>query len=158
MLLPYVTTNCSVHFKFDIFTCNGHTRNVNFSINLTEKRLSYSGVRWHNSQNSWPVIFINLRLPVMHLTYSPGYDTSNIPMYIICSWMMANNDWKIAAIILFLGSTLGNIYSKYARVYLWISFALDCMLVSVTYSVISYMCNCGVKHGMRFTKNGQIFV
>ena len=26
------------------------------------------------------------------------------------------------------------------------------MLVSVTYSAIIYMCNCGVKHGMRLSK------
>ena len=26
------------------------------------------------------------------------------------------------------------------------------MLVSVTYSAINYMCNCGVKHGMRLSK------
>ena len=96
MLLPYVTTNCRVHFKFDIFTYYGQNKNVNFSMNLTEKRLSYQNCRF---------IFINLRLLVVNLTYSPGYDTSNIPMYIICSWMMANNDWKIAAMVLFLGST-----------------------------------------------------
>ena len=71
--------------------------------------------------------FINLRLLVVYLTYSPGYDTSNIPMYMICSWMMANNDWKITDIILFIGSTLGNIHSKYSIVYLWISFALGCI-------------------------------
>ena len=118
MLLPYVTTNCSVNFKFDIFTSNGHNRNVKLSMNLAEKRLSYQNCRF---------IFINLRLLVVYLTYSPGYDTSNIPMYIICSWMMANNGWKIADIILFLGSTLGNIHSKYAIVYLWISFALVCI-------------------------------
>ena len=71
---------------------------------------------------------------VVYLTYSPGYDTSNIPMYIISFWMMAINDWKIAAIILFLGSTLGNIHSKYAIVYVWILFALDCIcwLASLT--------------------------
>ena len=118
MLLPYVTTNCSVHFKFDISTYNGHNRNVNFSMYLTEKRLSYQNCRF---------IFINLRLLVVYLTYSPGYDTSNIPMYIICSCIMAKNDWKITDMILFLGSTLGNIHSKCAIVYLWISFALDCI-------------------------------
>ena len=78
-------------------------------MNLTEKRLSYQNCRF---------IFINLRFLVVYLTYSTGYDTSNIPIYIICSWMMANNDWKIAAIILFLESTLGNIRSKYAIIYL----------------------------------------
>ena len=125
MPFPYVTTNCSVHFKFDIFTYNGHKRSVDFSMNLTKKRISYQNCRF---------IFINLRLLVVYLTYSPGYDTSNIPMYIICSWMMANNGWKKAAMILFLGSTLGNIHSKYAIVYLWISFALDCIcwLASLT--------------------------
>ena len=53
MLLPYVTTNCSVHFKFDIFTYNGHNRDVDFSMNLTEKRISYQNCGF---------IFINLRL------------------------------------------------------------------------------------------------
>ena len=90
MLLPYVTTNCSVHFKFDIFSYNGHNRNINFSMYLTAKRLSYQNCRF---------IFINLRLLVVYLTYCLGYDTSNIHMYIICSWMMANNDWKITDII-----------------------------------------------------------
>ena len=63
MLLPYVTTNCRVHFKFDIFTYYGQNKNVNFSMNLTEKRLSYQNCRF---------IFINLRLLVVNLTYSPG--------------------------------------------------------------------------------------
>ena len=125
MLLPYVTTNCSVHFKLDIFTYNGHNRNVNSSMYLTEKRLSYQNCRF---------IFINLRFLVVYLTYCPGYDTSKIPMYIICSWMVTKYDWKIRDIILFLGSTLGNIHSKCAIVYLWISFALDCICWLATLS------------------------
>ena len=36
----------------------------------------------------------------------------NIPMYEIYSWEMVIYDRKIAAIILYIGSTLGNIYRK----------------------------------------------
>ena len=149
MLWPYVTTNCSVHFKFDIFTYDGHNRNVNFPMYLTEKRFSYQNCRF---------IFINLRLLVVYLTYCPGYDTSNIPMYIICSWIMANNDWKITDMILFLGSTLGNIHSKSIIVYLWIY-----MLVFTRAIVVSIMeCFCQkwsdifVKNN-NYTNNAQLW-
>ena len=83
VILPCVTTNCSVHFKFGIFTYNGLNRTVNLSMNSTEKMLSYQNCRF---------VFINLRLSVVYLTYSSGYDTSNIPMHTICSWMTSNND------------------------------------------------------------------
>ena len=120
-----VRHKCSVHFKFGIFTYNGHNRSVNFSMNSTEKMLSY--------QNCIGSFLLTFGFPWC-IWYSPVYDTSNTPMHIICSWMMVNNDWKIADIMLFLGSTIGNIHSKYAIVYLWISFALDCIywLASLT--------------------------
>ena len=124
----------------------------NFSMNSTEKMLSYPNCRF---------IFISLRLPVVYLTYSPGYDTPNIPMHIICSLMMANSDWKIAAIMLFLGSTLGNIHSKYAIVYLWISFALDCIcwLASLTQRQFTkWHVQLWCQTWNAFVKNGQIFV
>ena len=63
------------------------------------------------------IFFINLRPPVVYWPYSPSYDSSNFPIYEICSWKMAIDDLKIAAIILYIGSPLGNIYSKYAIVY-----------------------------------------
>ena len=54
---------------------------------------------------------------MVHSPYSPSYDSSNIPIYEIYSWKMVINDRKIAAIILYIGSTLGNMYSKYVIVY-----------------------------------------
>ena len=41
ILLPYLTTNCSVHFEIDTFTHNDHDGYVQFSTNLTQKRLLY---------------------------------------------------------------------------------------------------------------------
>ena len=38
-------------------------------------------------------------------------------MYEIYSRTMSIHDWKIAAIILYIESTLRNVYSKYASVY-----------------------------------------
>ena len=38
------------------------------------------------------LIFINLRPPVVHLPYSPIYDSSNIPMNEIYSWKMVIHD------------------------------------------------------------------
>ena len=144
MLLPYVTTNCNVHFKSYIFTYNGHDRNVDFSMNLTEKRISYQNCR---------SIFINLRLQVVYLTYSPVYDTSNIPMYIICSWMMANNDWKKSS---YDFSSWKHVRKYSQQICNSLFVDIICiglyMLVSVTYSAIIYMCNYGVKHGMRLSK------
>ena len=58
-------------------------------------------------------LFINLRSPVVLSPYS-SYDSSNIPKYEIYSWKMVIYDHKITAIILYIGSTLGNIYCKYA--------------------------------------------
>ena len=112
-------------------------------MNLTAKRLSYQNCRF---------IFINLRLLLVYLTYSPGYDTSNIPMYIICSWMMANNDRKIRYNFIFWKHVRK--YSQQICNSLFVDiicFGLY-MLVSVTYSAIIYMCNCGVKYGMRLSK------
>ena len=115
ILLSYLTTNCGVHFGIDTFTHNDHDGYVQFSMNLTQKRLWY--------QNG-SLIFINLRPPVVHSPYSPRYDSSNIPMFKIYSWKMVIYDRKIAAIILYIESTLGSIYSKYAM-FLWISLAFD---------------------------------
>ena len=41
ILLPYLTTNCSVYFEIDAFTHYEHDGYVEFSANLTQKRLSY---------------------------------------------------------------------------------------------------------------------
>ena len=106
--LPYLTTNCSVHFGVNTFTHNDHDGNVHFATNLTQKRLTYQNGR---------LIFINLRLPVEHSPYSPSYNSYNIPVYEIFSWGMVIYDRQIAAIILYIWSTLGNICSKYSIVY-----------------------------------------
>ena len=45
--------------------------------------------------------FINLRPPVTNLAYYPSYDSSNVPVYKIDSWMMVIHNRKIAAIILY---------------------------------------------------------
>ena len=37
---------------------------------------------------------------MVHSPYSPGYDSSNIPMYAIYSWKMVIYDRKVSAIIL----------------------------------------------------------
>ena len=103
ILLQYPTTNCSVHFEVGTFALNDHDGYVQFSTNLTLKRLSYQNCR---------SMCINLRPPVVHSRYC----SSNISMYEICSWQMVIHDRKII-IILYIGSTLGNIYSKYATVY-----------------------------------------
>ena len=94
----------------DTFTHNDHDGYVQFSTYLTQKRLSYQNAR---------LIFINLRPPVVNSPYSPRYDPSNIPIYEIYSWKMVTNDRKITATILYIGSTLGNIYKTYAIVYCW---------------------------------------
>ena len=108
ILLPYLTTNCSVHFEIDTFTHNDHDGYVQFSTNLIQKTRSYQyGIS----------IFINLRPAVVHLPHSPSYDSFNIPMNEIYSWKMVVYDRKVAAIILYIGSTLGNICSKYTIVY-----------------------------------------
>ena len=54
----------------------------------------------------------------MHSPYSPSFESPNIPMYEIYSWKMVIYDRKISHIILYIGSTLGNIYRKYAIVWL----------------------------------------
>ena len=108
MLLPHFTANCNVHFKLDTFFHNDHNGYVHLSTNLTEKMFSHKNDR---------LIFINLRLPVLYSPYSPADDSSNILMYKIYSWKAAIYDWKITAIIIYIGSTLGNIYRKYAIVY-----------------------------------------
>ena len=79
-------------------------------MNLTQKRLSCQNGR---------LIFIDLssRPPVVHSPYSPSYDSSNIPIYENYSWNIVINDRKIAAVILYIRNTSGNIYSKYAIVY-----------------------------------------
>ena len=128
----------------DIFTYNGHNRNVNFSMNLTEKRDSYQNCRF---------IFINLRLPAVYLTNSLGYDTSNIPMY-YSLFLDDGQQW--------LKNSSYNVISwKHVRKYsqqICNSLFVDIiciglyMSVSVTYSAIIYMCNCGVNHGMLLWK------
>ena len=72
ILMSYLTPNCSLHFDMDTFTYNEHNGFVQFSTNLTQKRLSY--------QNS-SLISINRRPPVVHSPYSSSYDSSNIPIY-----------------------------------------------------------------------------
>ena len=54
---------------------------------------------------------------MVHSPYSPSFESPNIPMYEIYSWKMVIYDRKISDIILYIGSTLGNIYRKYAIVY-----------------------------------------
>ena len=95
-------------------------------------------------------IFINLRLPVVYLTYSPGYDTSNIPIYNL--FLDDGQQW--------LKNSSYNVISwKHVRKYsqqicnsLFVDIICIGLLVSVTYSAIIYMCNCGVKHRMRLSK------
>ena len=62
-------------------TCD-HDGYVQFSTNLTQKRLSYQNGRLN---------FMSLRPPVVHSHNSPSYDSSNIPIYEIYSWMMVIN-------------------------------------------------------------------
>ena len=69
-----------------------------------KKRLSYQNGRLY---------FINLRPTMVYGPSSPSYDSSNIPVYEIYSWKITY-DRKIAAVIVYTGSTLGSIYSKYA--------------------------------------------
>ena len=41
ILLPHLTTICSVHFEIDTFAHNDHGGYVQFSTNLTQERLWY---------------------------------------------------------------------------------------------------------------------
>ena len=68
MLLPYLTTNCIVHFEIDTFTHDGDDGYVQFSTNLAQKRLSYQNGR---SIHSSP------RPPVVHSPYSQSYESCN---------------------------------------------------------------------------------
>ena len=101
-------TAVHVHFEIDTFTHNDHNGYVQISTNLTQKRLPYQ---------CGTLIFINLRSPVVHSPYSPSYDPSNTPMHGIYTWKMVIYDRKIAAIILYIGSMLGNVYNKYPIIY-----------------------------------------
>ena len=65
ILLPYLTTICSVHFEIDTFAHNNHGGFVQFSTNLTQKRL------WYRSRR---LIFINIRPPVVHPPHYLNYD------------------------------------------------------------------------------------
>ena len=147
VILPCVTTNCSVHFKFGIFTYNGHNRNVNFSMNSTEKMLSYQNCRF---------IFINLQLPVVYLTFPRLWHFQHSHAY-TCTCNLFLDDGQQ-----WLKNSSYNVISwKHVRKYsqqICNSLFVDIiciglyMLVSVTYSAIICMCNCGVKHGMRLSK------
>ena len=119
---------CSVHFETDTFPHNDHDGYVQFSTNLTQKRLLYQSGR---------LIFINIRPPVVHPPYYLSYDCSYIPMYEIYSWKRFINDRKISVTILCIGSTFGNIYSKYAIVYCGYHFSFD----YVCSSAIMHMCD-----------------
>ena len=142
ILLPYLTTICSVHLDIDTFAHNDHGGYVQFSTNLTQKRL------WYRSRR---LIFINIRPLVVHPPYYLSYDCSYIPMYEIYSWKRFIHYRKIAVIILCIRSTFGNIYSKYAIVYCGYRFSFD----YVCSSAIMYMCDFGVKTTI---KNCQVFV
>ena len=101
------------------------------------------------------IFFINLRPPVVYWPYSPSYDSSNFPIYEICSWKMAIDDLKIAAIILYIGSPLGNIYSKYAIVYCEYNLHF---IIYICWLAILCMCDLGGQTCNTFIKHGQIFV
>ena len=93
---------------------------------------------WYRSRS---LIFINIRPLVVHPPYYLSSDCSYIPMYEIYSWKRFIYDRKIAVIILCIGSTFGNIYSKYAIVYCGYRFSFN----YVCSSAIVYMCDFGVK-------------
>ena len=94
--------------------------------------------------------FINLRLLVVYLTYCPGYDTSNIPMYLFLDdgqqWLKYNRynfiSWK--HIRKYSQQICNSLFVDIICIGLY-------MLVSDTDSAIIYMCNCGIKHGMRLS-------
>ena len=141
ILLPYLTTICSVHFEIDTFAHNDHGGYVQFSTNLTQKRLCYRSRR---------LIFINIRPLVVHPPYSKLRLFLHSHVWNI--FLEEVNLWsKIAVIILCIGSSFGNIYSKYAIVYCGYRFSFD----YVCSSAIVYMCDFGVKTSI---KNGQVFV
>ena len=142
ILLPYLTTICSVRLDIDTFAHDDHGGYVQFSTNMTQIRL------WYRSRR---LIFINIRPLVVLPPHYLSYDCSYIPMYEIYSWKWFIYDRNIAVIILCTGSTFGNIYSKYAIVYCGYRFSFD----YVCSSAIVYMCDLGVK---TFIKNGQVFV
>ena len=139
ILLPYLTTICSVHLEIDTFAHNDHDGYVQFSTNLTQKRF------WYRSRR---LIFINIRPLLVHPPYYLSYDCSYIPMYEIYSWKRFINDRKIAVIILCIGSTFGNIYSKYVIVYCGYHFSFD----YVCSSAIVYMCDVGVKTSIKMVR------
>ena len=100
ILLPYLTTNCSVYFEIDIFTHNDHGGCVQFSTDLTQKKLPYQISR---------LIFINILPPVVHSPYSYKlwlFQNSYV-------WNLFLEDGHLwsqkTAIILYIGRTLGNI-------------------------------------------------
>ena len=97
----------------------------------------------------------NLRPAVVHSPYLPSYDFSNIPVYEIYSWKMVIYDRKIAAIILYIGSTLGTqIYSKFAlNGLLRISLAYD----YICWLEMLYMRDFWCQTCNTFIKNVQFF-
>ena len=100
ILLPYLATNCIYTLKL-----------THLLIMITMGMLSSLRIRLRKGY------FINLRPPVVHPPYYLSYDSFSIPMYEIYSWKRVIYDRKISAIILCIGRTLDNIYSKYAIVY-----------------------------------------
>ena len=89
---------------------------------------------------------------MVYLTYSPGYDSSSIPMYNL--FLDDGQQWLKNNRYDFISWEHVRKYSQQICNSLFVD--IICiglyMLVSVTYSVIIYMCNCGAKHGMRLSK------
>ena len=112
-------------------------------MNLTEKRLLYQNCRF---------IFINLRLQVVYLTYIPQVMTRpTIPYNLFLAdgqqWLKNNRynfiSWK--HVRKYSQQICNSLFVDVICIELY-------LLVSVTYSAIIYMCNCGVKHRMRLSK------
>ena len=141
--MPYVTTNCSVHLNLTylllmviiemlisqwIWLRKGFRIKAVGSFSLT---VGFYWCIWHIFPRLW------------HVQQS----------HIICSWMMANNDWKITDIISLISWKHVRKHSQKICNILFVD--IICiglyMLVSVTYSAIIYMCNCGVIR-MRLSK------
>ena len=112
IIMPYLTATCNVSYNLKLT----YLRSLRIWL---RKKLSYQIVGYFLS-------IFGLQWCIHHIPQVTTL-TTFLYMYKIYSWEMVIYDRKITAIILYIGSTLGNIYSKQTIAYCIYVICIQCV-------------------------------